>query len=176
LPIGTLAGLGTLCWASLFEYFVHRVGYHAHSAWPAARLDHVLHHDVYYPPRAYFEWGPRYRHSHPWWVETIYVALHAGPLILLARHALAPAAVATAVLVAYALAVHYVHPAVHRRTGRWWERTRWFKRMIALHAIHHRDQEVNFNFVLPLGDLLFGTYAPPRRSARRALAIEAAGQ
>jgi len=36
--------------------------------------------------------------------------------------------------------------------------------LVARHVRHHRDPRINFNLLLPLGDLLFGTLAEPRGS------------
>ena len=62
----------------------------------------------------------------------------------------------------YAALAHYVHPATHLRRGRWFERSAIWMALVARHAKHHKEQRVNFNVVLPIGDLIFGTLARAR--------------
>jgi hypothetical protein len=54
-----------------------------------------------------------------------------------------------------------VHDAMHHR-GRhaWIERQRWFAFLRRHHFVHHVDTEANLNFLLPLADVLFGTFRP----------------
>jgi hypothetical protein len=50
-----------------------------------------------------------------------------------------------------------VHDAVHYPGASRLEHFRWFWFLDKHHYIHHIDNEANTNFLLPLGDLLFGT-------------------
>ena len=57
----------------------------------------------------------------------------------------------------------YVHTSMHIPKGRWIERTKWFKKKMAEHVIHHRMDEdfehpVNICVVCSWADRLFGTY------------------
>ena len=50
------------------------------------------------------------------------------------------------------------HPTSNgRRLAGTLERQRWFRFLDRHHFIHHMDNTVNLNFLLPLCDLLFGT-------------------
>jgi len=51
----------------------------------------------------------------------------------------------------------YVHGCIHTPKNRLVERTRWFQFLDRHHYVHHIDTSVNVNFLLPIGDLLFGT-------------------
>lgn len=57
----------------------------------------------------------------------------------------------------------YVHTSMHIPKGRWIESTKWFKKKMAEHVIHHRIDEdfehpVNICVVCNWADRLFGTY------------------
>lgn len=49
---------------------------------------------------------------------------------------------------------------MHTPAGRWIERTRVFWYLDAHHRLHHRLWCMNFNVVLPIGDMAFGTFRP----------------
>jgi hypothetical protein len=146
-----------LVYGSLLEWTVHRRGYHDERVWSAATSAHRLHHEVRYPKERFFERGEGYETSQPWWLEAGYVALHLPLLVVLGAHWLAPTVAFGVTLALYAAAAHYVHPATHLRTGKRYERSRLWKKLVARHVRHHQDQSVNLNVLLPLGDLLFGT-------------------
>ena len=63
-------------------------------------------------------------------------------------------------LAAYYGLYEYLHWCMHTPAGRWIERTRVFRSLDARHRLHHQCRRMNFNVVLPLGDLLFGTFRP----------------
>src|SRR5207245_1285189 len=60
------------------------------------------------------------------------------------------------------LAYEVFHWCEHVPKGRWFERTRWFQFLLEHHRIHHKYARKNYNVVLPLGDLLFGTLSLDR--------------
>jgi hypothetical protein len=163
-----ITSLATLIYASLLEWAVHRFGYHDARVWKRATDAHHLHHEVRYPKSRFIERGDQYHTSQPFWLEAAYVVAHTPAFVAIAWLSVPAAIAAFVVLGGYAALAHYVHPATHLRTGRWYERTKTWKKIVSRHAKHHADQRVNFNVVLPLGDLLFGTYA--RKSERRRLA------
>jgi hypothetical protein len=57
----------------------------------------------------------------------------------------------------YYAAYEFIHWCMHlpkaRRVETWW----MFRRLNGHHLLHHRYMHKNFNVVLPLADLLFGT-------------------
>jgi hypothetical protein len=51
-----------------------------------------------------------------------------------------------------------VHDAIHRPGSHpWLERQAWFRFLDKHHFIHHVDEDANVNFLLPLGDFMFGS-------------------
>jgi hypothetical protein len=159
MPIYTipLAVAATTAYASLLEWAVHRFGYHDGRVWARATAAHAAHHDTLYPARRFFERGDRYRTSQPAWLEVLYVVAHAPAFLAVAAFSRAAAVAAAATLALYAAATHYLHPLTHCRTGRFWERTRLFKRLVARHVRHHQDESIHLNLLVPLGDWIFGT-------------------
>ncbi len=67
-----------------------------------------------------------------------------------------------AALLAYYGLYESLHWCMHNPAGRWIERTRLFRFLDAHHRLRHRVWRINFNVVLPLGDLGFGTFRPTR--------------
>lgn len=170
LPIALASGL---VYASLLEWLVHRFGYHEARVWRAATEAHRLHHDVRYPETAFFERGNDYASSQPFWLEALYVLLHVPVFSVLAVFSPAAALASGTVVALYATLAHYVHPLTHLRTGKRYEKTRVWKRIVARHVRHHHEQKVNFNVLLPLGDLVFGSLdEKARRRSGRALAAK----
>jgi hypothetical protein len=52
-----------------------------------------------------------------------------------------------------------VHNEMHRPTGTWWGKTRYFKRIRYFHFVHHHYPRVNYGFLFaPVFDILFRTY------------------
>ncbi|MDB5659588.1 MAG: hypothetical protein JWS10_2203 [Cypionkella sp.] len=135
-----LIALGLLVW-SLSEYLIHRFAFH-HA--PLLQPIHMAHHQA-----------PRDLHGTPTLVTVLvfYVLLY-WPLTLLMRTAWA-AALTAGVLIGY-LAYVGVHYIVHNKGsgGR-----AWLRRLIRLHAVHHRDLQHNFGVTTPLWDWVFGTLA-----------------
>lgn len=65
------------------------------------------------------------------------------------------AVLGTHVVVSFLFA--YVHGCIHTPRDRLVERTRWFRFLDRHHYVHHIDNTVNVNFLLPLSDWMFGT-------------------
>jgi hypothetical protein len=79
-----------------------------------------------------------------------------------------------------------LHDAVHYPGQSWLERLPLFGALDHHHYIHHIDTQANTNFLLPLGDLLFGTLRtsvtpleaarfPSYHEARHALIVDEVG-
>jgi sterol desaturase/sphingolipid hydroxylase (fatty acid hydroxylase superfamily) len=163
---------------SLVEWLVHR--FLMHRRWPlvgiAYDLHHHAHHWVHYPPSAYlkskvtyvpvFPPRPRELCATPAsrlvaaLSQAVFYAVFAAPILiggwLLTANlpfVLSLGAVASGIIF---LAVH-VHDSVHCPGHSPLERFQWFWFLDHHHYLHHVDNEANTNFLLPLGDLLFGT-------------------
>jgi hypothetical protein len=155
-------------YASLFEYAFHRWVLHRRSrVLPNPYQVHVLlHHEV-------FRGDARYRVQRPedrdvilfeWWQAPLLLAVHV-PLALGAQLASGVPVLwagITALATYYGL-YEYLHWCMHNPAGRWIERTRAFHYLDAHHQLHHGLWPVNFNVVLPIGDVLFGTLRPSPR-------------
>jgi hypothetical protein len=63
---------------------------------------------------------------------------------------------------AYCLGYEVIHWCEHVPKHRWFERTRWFQFLLEHHRIHHKYARKNYNVVLPLADLVFGTLSLDR--------------
>jgi hypothetical protein len=59
-----------------------------------------------------------------------------------------------------------LHWRWHVPSDTWLQRTRLFLWMKERHRIHHGDQGKNFNLVVPLADILLGTFEGPGREWR----------
>ncbi len=163
---------------SLAEWLVHR--FLMHRRWPvigiAYDLHHRAHHWVHYPPGAYLKskvtyvpvFPPRPKELCATPVsrlvaalsQAVFYAVFAAPILacgwLLTSNlpfVLSLGAVASGIIF---LAVH-VHDSVHCPGHSPLERFRWFWFLDHHHYVHHVDNDANTNFLLPLGDLLFGT-------------------
>lgn len=55
------------------------------------------------------------------------------------------------------------HWGWHVPSDTWFQRTRLFQWMKARHRLHHGDQTKNFNLIVPIADLVLGTFAGPKR-------------
>lgn len=163
---------GGVAWSSLFEWSLHKFVMHRPILgfrYPF-RAHALTHHRI-------FSWDATYQLQRSedlpnvtfaWWNFPVLLGLNAG---LVTGVALAIAggwnayfwvigAVALGVLAAYYAAYEYLHFCMHVRTGRWFERTAWFRFIDDHHRMHHRNPTRNLNVVLPLADLLFRTKAP----------------
>jgi hypothetical protein len=174
--------LAMLLIGSLGEWGVHRWLMHRRSSLPFLRLTfdlhHRAHHGVQFPPDEYVHARPvQYPPVWPSRLDRVCatraqramtVAAHAGFYAVFAGLlAVIPGWLATgnpaftAALVVTAAAeislfIH-VHDAIHYPGHSPFERCAWFRFLDRHHYMHHVDLRANTNFLLPLGDLLFGT-------------------
>jgi hypothetical protein len=167
---------------SLYEWIVHRFVYHHPS--PLRLLDdiheiHVRgHHWHRFPPDRYVTDGPIERipafpadplalcgstgkRSVAWLAQfalylTVGVPLAFVPAWFVTQNvAFTASAIVSGVVVCYLFI--RVHDVMHYPSASWIERQRWFVFLDRHHYVHHIDNAVNLNFLLPLCDLLFGT-------------------
>lgn len=64
----------------------------------------------------------------------------------------------------YYCVYEYIHWCMHLPKARRVERSALFRRLNAHHLLHHRYMHKNFNVVMPLADVLLGTYLPRART------------
>lgn len=58
----------------------------------------------------------------------------------------------------YMLAYEFIHWTEHCPEGSWMQHQRWFLWLTEHHRWHHKYPKINFNVVLPLADMVLGTY------------------
>lgn len=176
------AALAVVCLGSFYEWTLHRYLYHGRSRWRFVRLVQEIHemghHWHRFPPDRYVHrppveripvlpaepfglCGTRWKRLVAWWGQfALYLAVAIPfafvPAWLVSRNRLfTSCAVATGVVLCYLFIA--VHDAIHYPAGRWIERRGWFRFLDRHHYLHHIHHGANLNFLLPLGDLLFGT-------------------
>jgi hypothetical protein len=161
-------GLGII-FDSIFEWLFHRFFMHrrvAHFTYPFER--HALvHHRIFKADESYHLIREQDRHTVPmaWWNGPALILASQVPFVILAFIAggvpLVCGSFAAAVL--YYAAYEYLHWCMHVPGRRRVERNTIFFRLNGHHLLHHRYMNRNFNVVLPLADLLFGTLLPRSR-------------
>lgn len=125
--------------------------------WETGTSAHTLHHDIRYPAKQFIERGSKYITSQPFWLESIYVLIHFPLFLQLMKWSHTFAISSFLVFVFYAILAHYAHPMSHIKTGLFYEEWSIWKIIRRRHAIHHHNQMVNFNLLLPVGDWVFNT-------------------
>lgn len=153
-------------YAGLFEYAFHRWVLHRPShVLPYPFEVHVLlHHQVFRGDGRYHvqEENDRNLILFQWWQASLLLAVHAPVVWAIERTSGVPVFWSgMAALAAYYAVYEYLHWCMHNPAGRWVERMRLFRYLDARHRLHHAKWRVNFNVVLPIGDLLFGTIRRP---------------
>jgi hypothetical protein len=167
--------------ASPFEWVVHRYVYHRPQIPFLRRIYsvHLAHHHLYFPTYRYVTGGPPrripilggevseictsswgnalVRASHFLFYLTLGLVLICLPAWLLtANLALLLGSLLSLVVISNLFVT--VHDAIHRpHSHKLLQRQPWFRFLDEHHYIHHVDEQVNVNFLLPLADLLFGT-------------------
>ncbi len=182
LAVAVGAPFAALLLGSIGEWLVHRYLMHRRWRWPLLtaifELHHRGHHHIHFTPDRYVHAGAiNYIPVYPPRPAELCTSGTSRALSMLAQLGLylvialvgvgAPTALVTrntaftAVLGAGTLVLCYlfvrVHDVVHYPGQRWMERRALFRFLDRHHYIHHIDTAANTNFLLPLGDLLFGT-------------------
>lgn len=166
--------------AAPLEWLVHRYVYHEVVFPLLARIHrvHTAHHHVWFPTWRYTTSGPARRLSlrrgttqvherpfrnalirlaHTTWYLTIGILLIWIPSWAVTEDPQFLAGLIVSSVVVSDLFVT-VHDTIHRPgSHRLVEAMPWFAFLDRHHWIHHVDLGANLNFLLPLGDLLFGT-------------------
>jgi len=149
-------------YASTFEWLLHRFVMHR----PFLKMryayeKHALtHHRIFRSDETYHLSRAEDKHTIPmkWWNAPVLIAIAVFPSIILsilfAWWIWIPSFV---VFTLYYVAYEYMHWCMHLPRKRAVERTGIFFRLNGHHLLHHRFMGKNFNVVLPLADLMFGT-------------------
>jgi hypothetical protein len=150
-------------YASVFEWLLHRFLMHrpiGKFRYPFER--HALvHHRVFRADHTYHLINEKDAQTIPmaWWNGPLLIALGIQPFLLAACLAGQWGLVCGALVacIGYYAAYEYMHWCMHLPKKRQVERSGIFFRLNGHHLLHHRYMGRNFNVVLPLADLCFGT-------------------
>jgi hypothetical protein len=164
----TLLGAGAgfvlgLLYANPFEYGFHRWVLHRRSGLlrHPYQMHALLHHRVFQGDATYHvqHEGDRDLILFEWWQGLLMLAARAPAVWGLQAISGVPVfwGGMTALAVYYAL-YEYLHWCMHNPAGRWVEHRSAFRVLDAHHRLHHRLWRVNFNVVLPIADMVFGTF------------------
>jgi hypothetical protein len=125
------------------------------------RTHALVHHKVFRADHTYHDADQKYRDLIPmaWWNGPVLVVACELPFLAcawLTGH-WGVAVGAGVAFVLYYGAYEYLHWCMHLPRKRSIERSGIFFRLNGHHVLHHRYMHKNYNVVLPLADLLFGT-------------------
>jgi thiol-disulfide isomerase/thioredoxin len=163
LALGLIVGIVS---ASFFEWILHRYLMHRKVRifdYPFQK--HALvHHRVFKADESYHLLREEDKRTVPmaWWNGPVLIAVSQIPFVALAFFVGGlPLVCGTCLSIAlYYGAYEYLHWCMHIPRNRKVERNGIFFRLNGHHLLHHRYTNRNFNVVLPLADLLFGTLLP----------------
>jgi hypothetical protein len=149
--------------ASLFEWTLHRFLMHQ----PMGKLTYpfdkhaLVHHRVFRADQSYHLLKEEDKYTIPmaWWNGPLLLVITQLPFVGLSLWVgnwgvLCGSAL---VCIAYYSVYEYLHWCMHLPRQRHLERSGIFFRLNGHHLLHHRYMHKNFNVVLPLADLCFGT-------------------
>ena len=159
----SLGFVASTVYASFLEWLLHRYLMHrpiGKFRYPYER--HALvHHRIFRADHTYHLIDEKDAQTIPmaWWNGPLLIALEVQPFVLAAFLTgqwgfLCGAVVAC---IGYYGAYEYMHWCMHLPKKRQVERSGIFLRLNGHHLLHHRYMGRNFNVVLPLADLCFGT-------------------
>jgi hypothetical protein len=150
-------------YASLFEWTLHRYVMHR----PFGKFTYpfkshaLVHHRIFKSDHTYHLIHEQDKWTIPmaWWNGPVLIAVGMTPFLLAALMSGKWGILCGSVLAgcAYYGAYEYMHWCMHLPRKRNVERSGIFFRLNSHHLLHHRYMGKNFNVVLPLADLCFGT-------------------
>lgn len=148
-------------YSSLFEWALHLYLMHSDKIMKYPHRAHQLEHHEIYKADATYEIQPDGDYNNltfAWWNAPLLIALHT-PLWLALYFTVGVAGVlgALAAMAAYYGVYEYLHFCMHVPTGRFFERTAFFKYANNHHRLHHVYFKKNLNVVFPFADLMLGT-------------------
>ena len=160
-----------IVFASFFEWTLHKYVMHR-PVWNfryAFQAHAVVHHKVFKADHTYHLIDEKDKETIPmaWWNGPVLVMIGVIPFALLSWLFGQWAFVAGGFIAfaSYYCFYEYIHWCMHLPKARRVEKPWWFQKLNGHHLLHHRYMHKNFNVVLPLADLLFGTFIPRSRVA-----------
>ncbi|MDQ2933258.1 MAG: sterol desaturase family protein [bacterium] len=164
--IGLLIGI---VYASFFEWWLHKNVMHK----PLGKFEYpfnahaIIHHTTFKADHTYHLIRDSDKMTIPmkWWNGPVLTLVAQIPFliasILFSNYWIVFGS--TCAVAAYYCTYEYIHWCMHLPTKerkRLIERSWFFYRLNGHHLLHHRYMHKNFNVVLPLADLLLGTFLP----------------
>lgn len=161
--ITILTTIVTLAYCSIFEWSLHRFVMHRpFFGFTYAFQAHAqVHHGIFRADESYHLIKEETKKTIPmaWWNGPVLVLLSSVPFDLVGWWfgTWSVPVVSVVVISAYYGTYEYLHWCMHLPKNRRLESFKIFRRLNGHHILHHRYHNHNFNVVLPLADLLFGT-------------------
>jgi len=168
--IAALSFVFSFLYATMLEYVVHR--WVMHRPWRVLsmpfRTHTRFHHRIFHGAGAYHvqqkEDGDHIRLFKNW-QACLWLGAHVPALWGLQWASSLPVFYGGMLgLAVYTVLYEYLHWFMHSPAGRWVERTRVFRVLDTHHRLHHQLWSTNFNLMLPLGDIVFGTFQRARQT------------
>jgi len=165
----TVTVVGTLLYATLVEYLVHRYldhrpfklfGWHPRLFVYLYESHSLTHHELYTSGESYIYNGKVEPMD---WIDVpLFVWSHVSvaPVYIMVGSLLGwPCLLASFVYITFHELVLYsmIHYAMHNPRGSIWERLFFIRHLNLHHWLHHRHQHKNYAFTYPIFDYLFGT-------------------
>jgi hypothetical protein len=150
-------------YCSLFEWTLHRFIMHRPLGGFRYSFERhaLIHHHIFRADHTYHLIDEKDAKTIPmaWWNGPVLIAVGILPFVLVSYLTGHWSFVIGAVIScsAYYGAYEYIHWCMHLPRKRSVERSGIFFRLNGHHLLHHRYMGKNFNVVMPLADLLFGT-------------------
>lgn len=167
----TAVFVGVVIYASFFEWTLHRFLLHR----PISFFDYpfrthtLTHHHIFNAGDGYHLKEEKHEDkvTFAWWNAPVLIGLHLPALYFLQKAVGFPVLwPGMAAMAAYYAAYEAFHWIMHVPTGRWIEQTAAFRFLDRHHRLHHLFQYKNFNVVLPVADILLGTFISRREEAQ----------
>lgn len=161
--ITVLTTVVVLAYCSIFEWSLHRFVMHrSFFGFDYAFKAHAqVHHHIFRADDSYHLRDDKTKKTIPmaWWNGPVLVLLSSVPFDLIGWWFETWSVPITSVVIisAYYGTYEYLHWCMHLPKRRRLESSKIFMKLNGHHILHHRYQRRNFNVVLPLADLLFGT-------------------
>lgn len=149
----------SIMWCSVAEWILHK--YLMHKAQPGFRYPYerhaLIHHTIFKADESYHLQSEEDKHtiSMAWWNGIAISAISSIPVYLIFgwKGYLLNFIVSMCYYGVYETLHWYMHLPKNRKI----EYNSWYRKLNGHHILHHRYTNKNFNVVLPIADLLFGT-------------------
>lgn len=172
----SLSAIGWIIYASVFEWYWHKLWMHQLREPKEAFRGHtIVHHGLFRGDDSFFV-DEKEHVEHillkPYALPAI-VIIHLPVIFLIERYIPHTAAAAVLTCILYFVVYEYMHWNMHVPREHFVERFGWFRFLRQHHKLHHRYMQKNFCVLFPLADWLFGTLVTDKSLARQKAAREA---